>query len=206
MKRVLLYGDSNTYGIGPMPNLSSDVVLGEDARWGAHLAHSLGPDWQVIVEGLPGRTTVFDDPIEGSYRNGLTVLPAILHSHAPIDVLVICLGTNDQKARFGLQAVDVALGIARLVKDAFASGIVGQILVICPPPLLERNDFSEVFKGAETRGAGLAAFAERFAREAGASFLDAGLVIEVDPTDGIHWSAASHRALGPAVAKVIEEM
>lgn len=204
MHRVLIYGDSNSFGIGPMPTLGSDVVHGPGLRWGDVLARALGDGFDVVIQGLPGRTTVYDDPIEGAYRNGLTVLPAILHSHRPIDLLVICLGTNDQKARFGLYAQEVALGAARLAREALSTGTVGKVLLVAPPPLTECGDFAEMFRGAERRGEGLAKHMARFAAEEGAAFFDAGSVISVDETDGIHWSADAHGVLGAAMADVVK--
>lgn len=195
--RILLYGDSNTYGTAPMPRLGSEGVV--DCRWGDVLAAELS-DHEIIVEGLPGRTTVHDDPVEGAYRNGLTVLPAVLQSHAPIDLLVICLGTNDLKARFSLTGIDIALGLARLVREAKASGVVRQVLLVSPPPAKERGDFAEMFTGAEARSHGLADKISRAARAEQAGFFDAGQVIESDDLDGIHWSAESHAALGRALA------
>ena len=48
----------------------------------------------MIAEGLNGRTATIDSPIaEG--RNGLPYLLPCLHSHLPVDSLVIYLGTND---------------------------------------------------------------------------------------------------------------
>ena len=206
MRRILLYGDSNTFGTGPTERLGTDVVHKRGVRWGDRMAEALGPDWEVVTEGLPGRTTVHDDPIEGAYRNGLSVLPAILHSHKPIEILVICLGTNDMKNRFGLLAQDVALGLARLAREALASGAVGKVLVVAPPPLLERGDFKEMFAGAEARCAGMAEQVARFAEAEGAAFFDAGAVLAVDETDGIHWSAEAHAALGAALAEVVRGM
>lgn len=203
MKRVLLYGDSNTFGIGPMPSLGSDVVHPPGCRWGDVLAGALGSDWDVVIEGLPGRTTVHDDPIEGDFRNGLRILPAILHSHRPIDLLAICLGTNDLKLRFGLSAQEVALGLARLAREALATGTVGQVLLIAPPEPKACGDFAEMFAGVEARAAGLGPEVARFADEEGAAFFDAGSVISVDETDGIHWSVEAHRSLGLALADVV---
>ncbi len=203
MRRLLIYGDSNTFGTAPMPKLGADSVHTRGSRWGDILAEELGDHWDVVIEGLGGRTAVLDDPIEGAFRNGLTVLPAILHSHKPIDLLVICLGTNDQKHRFGLLAKDVALGLARLAREANATGTVGKVLLIAPPPLKECGDFADMFRGAVERGAGLADQVARFAAQEGAAFFDAGTVIAVDEADGIHWSAEAHAALGHAVAGVV---
>ena len=77
--------------------------LARDERWAGRLARLL-PDWEVIAEGHPGRTTVHDDPVEGAHRNGLTVLPALLESHRPVDVVLVMLGTNDLKERFSVNA------------------------------------------------------------------------------------------------------
>lgn len=206
MRRLLIYGDSNSFGTAPMERLGAEAVHPRGARWGDVLAARLAPDWEVIVEGLGGRTTVHDDPVEGAYRNGLTVLPAILHSHKPIDLLAICLGTNDQKLRFGLGAQDIALGLARLTREAMGSGTVGNVLLIAPPPVKERGDFRAMFSGAESRCAGLAAAIERVAGEEGVAFFDAGRVIACDDADGIHWSAASHRTLAEALDPVVRAL
>ena len=203
-KRLLIYGDSNSFGTAPMEDLVSRPVHPPGARWGDVLASGLGKDWDVVIEGLPGRTTVLDDPVDGFFRNGLTVLPAILHSHEPIDVLAICLGTNDQKHAFGLNAQDIALCVARLVREARLSGAVGLTLAIAPPPLRPAGDFAEMFSGAEARGEGLSERIQRFAGEEGASFFDAGTVIEVDPLDGIHWSKSAHGKLGRALIDVVK--
>ena len=206
MRKLLIYGDSNSFGTAPMARLGVQAVHPRGARWGDVLATHLAGNWEVVIEGLGGRTTVHDDPIEGAYRNGLTVLPAILHSHKPIDVLAICLGTNDQKLRFGLGAQDIALGLARLTREALATETVGKVLLIAPPPVKERGDFAYMFSGAETRCANLAAAILRVAEEEGATFFDAGTVIECDEADGIHWSLDSHRALGEALVPVVRSL
>ena len=203
MPRVLCYGDSNTFGTGPMASLEDDPIHPQNVRWPGVMAAELDPDWEVVVEGLGGRTTVHDDPIEGAYRNGLRTLQAILESHRPIDVLIICLGTNDTKARFNLGPQDIALGVARLVNEAAKLDVVGQTLVICPPPVRELGDLAEIFHGAEARCARLAEQMARFASENGAAFLDAGQHIAVDEVDGVHWSAASHEVLGRVVSDTV---
>lgn len=200
MKRILCYGDSNTFGTGPMTTLADDPIHDKATRWAGVMAAELGDGWDVIVEGLPGRTTVFDDPVEGEYRNGLRSFRAILESHRPIDLLIVKLGTNDLKQRFNLGPQDVALGVARLLLEARKLEIVDRMLVICPAPVKERGDLAEIFRGAEARAVGLPAQMERFAGENGAAFLDAGAHIEVDDLDGVHLSSDAHGILGRAVA------
>lgn len=203
MATVLLYGDSNTYGTPPMATLAEDRRFDAATRWPGVLRAALGPDVTVIEEGHPGRTTVHDDPIEGAHRNGLTILPAIVESHRPIDLAVLMLGTNDHKGRFGLTGFDIARGARRLVEVMQASGHVRRILWICPPPPRERGCLAEMFLGAEGRGGTVAAHAKTMAAELGVAFLDAGAIIAVDPLDGVHLNEAAHATLGKAVAEKV---
>jgi lysophospholipase L1-like esterase len=200
MRRILVYGDSNSYGTAPMARLGESPVHAQGVRWPDQMAAALGPGWETVVEGLPGRTTVFDDPVEGSFRNGLRVLPAVLLSQAPLDLLIICLGANDQKQRFGLTAIDIALGIGRLLREARHHVDLPAALVICPPAIAERGALAEMFSGAPARSAALPDRMAGVARTEGAAFLDAGAHIAVDPLDGVHWNAEAHRLLGEVVA------
>ena len=96
----------------------STARTGATARTSAGRACSpprWGREWMVIEEGLGGRTTVSDDPIEGAEKNGKTYLYPCLMSHRPLDVVVIMLGTNDLKARFNKTAWEIAAGVGVLV-------------------------------------------------------------------------------------------
>ena len=72
MKTVLCYGDSNTWGYSPIDG----TRYARDVRWPGVLRNELGEGYLVIEEGLNGRTTVWDDPIEG-YKNGNQYLTQI---------------------------------------------------------------------------------------------------------------------------------
>ena len=111
MKTVLCYGDSNTYGAKPIgfdildsPLIAGDMRFSRDERWTGILQKELEPDYFVIEEGLNARTTSFDDPVEGFHKNGKTYLLPCLESHAPIDLVILMLGTNDLKKRFSTPA------------------------------------------------------------------------------------------------------
>ena len=113
MKTVMCYGDSNTWGYNP----ATQQRYPRDERWTGVLQELLGADYRVIEEGLNGRTTVWDDPIEG-YKNGREYLIPCLESQKPLDLVIIMLGTNDLKLRFSLPAYDIAEGAGVLVEIA----------------------------------------------------------------------------------------
>lgn len=206
MPHLLVFGDSNSHGTLPMEGGRDAGALEPGARWAGHLAGGLGPDWRVTVEGLPGRTTVRDDPVEGAWKNGATVLPALLESHAPLDVVAIMLGTNDLKARFAMTAADIALALESLLVTVLRFAPAARRLLICPPPVQEVGPFAEIFTGAAARSARLADRIGAVAARNGAAFFDAGQVIACDPADGIHFDAAAHAALGAALVAPVRAL
>lgn len=205
---VLCYGDSNTWGADP----HDGPRLGLDARWPGVLATLLAGEARVIEEGLNGRTTMREDPYSPG-RNGLTYLVPCLDTHAPIDVLVIMLGTNDLKVTFGLPASEIAAGAATLVDVALLSASgpddgPPKVLLVAPPALSEPSVSMEVwgFEGAAERNAALPRLYRAAAQRAGVAFLDASAIVAADPADGIHLSAESQRALGRAVAGAVRPL
>jgi lysophospholipase L1-like esterase len=208
MPTILCFGDSNTHGYDPV----TQQRLSRDERWPGVMRNQLGADYWVIEEGLGGRTTVFDDPLEPG-RRGIDYLAPCLRSHQPLDLLILMLGTNDCKARFGVPASDIALGIERLIVEARGtdSGIDDappRILIVAPPPFapLEPTRFTEMFNGGETKAAQFGKLYAEIATLHGCDFLDAGKVIVSSPLDAIHYDAAEHRKLGEAMAAKVREL
>lgn len=210
-KSIVCFGDSNTYGTPGMPDPDFWGRFGPDERWPGVLRQALGAGYAVIEEGLPGRTTVHDDPIEGADKNGLKALPMVLGSHRPIDLLVVKLGTNDLKARFAVTPEDIAASVAVLVRTALASpagpdGRGPRILVVAPAPIAEVGFMAGLFKGgAEKSRAFGRCYATAMGR-LGVPLLDAGTLITCDPLDGIHLAKDQHRILGEAVARRAAEL
>lgn len=205
---ILCFGDSNTHGTIPMPTLDGAGRFDHAARWPAVMGKALEQGFEVINEGHPGRTTVHDDPMEGDYRNGFRVLPALLESHKPLDLVIVKLGTNDLKNCFHVSAADIAFCLDRLIRliRAFGAGPNGgapKVLVIAPPPILEVGCLAEMFAGGEAKSHGLGAAIKAMTTRMDAGFFDAGTVIQVSPIDGIHYEAEAQVALGLALAEVV---
>ena len=68
MKNILCYGDSNTWGAQPVLKLGSPNRYPLEVRWTTVMQNQLGNDYHVIAEGLNGRTSAFDDEIEGAIK------------------------------------------------------------------------------------------------------------------------------------------
>ncbi len=148
MAVILCFGDSLTYGFDP----ATGGRFPPDSRWPDELARRTGHT--VITEALPGRTTVFDSPYADA-RSGRAMLPAILESHAPVDLVILMLGTNDLQAPLELSARHSASGLWTLIDLVNRSDGPPACLVVAPPPIVEPKGFMGVFfEGREARVAG----------------------------------------------------
>jgi lysophospholipase L1-like esterase len=206
MKTVLCYGDSNTWGYNP----STGERFSRDERWTGVLRQKLGAEYQVIEEGLNGRTTVWDDPIEG-YKNGKEYLIPCLESHRPIDLVVIMLGTNDLKKRFSVSAYDIANSAGVLVDVVQRSGAgpdggPPKVLLMAPPPVGKLTEFAEMFDDAAGKSRRFSEYYRRVAEEYGCMLLDTSEVIVSSDLDGIHFEASEHQKLGEAVATLVKNI
>lgn len=204
-RTVLCFGDSNTYGSVPG---ELGGRHGPDIRWPGVLARELGGGWRVVEEGLPGRTTVFDDPLS-PYRRGADYLPPCLASQAPLDLVVIFLGTNDLKARFAAGAFDIAAGISAVAQMALSSrsgpgGESPRVLLLGLPRL--GPTLPPDFVAAEEKAAELPRHLAEQAAWLGVDRLDLSEVTAYSALDGIHLDIEGHAAVGEAVARRVSAM
>ncbi|MFA1622910.1 SGNH/GDSL hydrolase family protein [Rhizobium mongolense] len=208
-KTVLCYGDSLTWGYDPV-SLRRHAY--ED-RWPSVLQAVLGGAAHVIPEGLNGRTTAFDDHLADCDRNGARVLPTILQTHAPLDLVIIMLGTNDMKSVVAGSAFAACQGIGRLVRlirnHAWPFEFDGpDILIIAPPAICATGNvpFAASFPGGIEESAKLATLYRDLADELGCGFFDGNSVAKTTPVDGIHLDAENTRALGRGLESTVRMM
>lgn len=211
MATIVCYGDSNTWGARPMPGRMVPERFSPTERWPGVLRQRLGAGFTVIEEGLNGRTTCRDDPIEGPHKNGLRFLPVVLESHAPFDLIVIMLGTNDLKYRLSMSPDDVAAGAGVLVDRARSStsgpgGRAPAVLLVSPAPLAELTWLAGMFTGGPEKSRRLGAEMARVAGERDVAFLDAGGIVTSCAADAIHLEADAHQALGQAIADLVPSL
>jgi lysophospholipase L1-like esterase len=206
-KTVLCYGDSITWGKNP----ADEKRMSPDERWPGILQNMLGVNYSIIEEGLPGRTTIWDDPVSGVYKNGLNYLIPCLDSHRPIDLCILMLGTNDLKKRFSLSAIEIARGIVELVEIIKKSGTgpegsAPKILLMAPPYITKSSRFSDEFRNSYNKSQILPDYYDKIADNYGLEFLDTSKIIVASELDGVHPDVDEHFKLGNAVFKKVKEI
>lgn len=209
MKTILCYGDSNTYG------LKSDLVsrYPRDVRWTGILQEKLGKEYYVIEEGLGGRTTVWDDPVE-DYKNGKKYLLPCLDSHKPLDLVIVMLGTNDLKSRFSVSPFDIGTSMENLIKTILKSdaGINFQpprVLLVTPVPIHSvgrGKDLDQMIPDMDKRSKALEPYYREIAERYGLDYLNPAGKVEVNDVDGIHYTEKGHAQMAELMEEKIREI
>ncbi|MFP1632601.1 SGNH/GDSL hydrolase family protein [Zhengella sp. ZM62] len=210
MKTVLAFGDSLTWGSDPATGGRHPEAM----RWPVVLEKALDGRARVIADGLRGRTTAYDEHLADCDRNGARILPTVLYTHAPVDLVVLMLGSNDMKPHVAGTAVAALQGMRRLVTIVrnHVPGIEGAeppgVLIVAPPPLCETADpfYAAMFAGGVEQSAMTASLYADLADEADCGFFDAGSVARTAPADGVHMDGENTRALGKALAPMVHVM
>ncbi len=190
--RILCYGDSNTFGYIPGRGGRYNC----HTRWPGRLQELLGSEYQVMEEGLCGRTTAFEDVTEPG-RNGLDRIRDAVERSLPLDVLVIMLGSNDCKAQFGASAQEIAGGLEQVAAQARGGEASGfRVLLVAPAAMTDRvmhSGFGSEFDQRSIKvSKELAEAYEALAGKCGCDFLDGSKVTQVSEIDGLHLDAEGH--------------
>lgn len=207
-KRVLVFGDSNSWGW--IPGSDGDRMPA-DTRWPGVMQTELGDDFDVIEECQNGRTTMWDDPNEPVDKNGLRHLPVVLESQKPVDLVIVMLGTNDLKNHFNLNAFAIAHSCGVLLdrileSDAGPDKAAPKVMLIAPAPVVGGCPFGHLFDDAPAKSAGFKSAYAEVAAEREIPFLNAGDFASCPVPDSIHIDEESCGRLGKAVAAKVREI
>ena len=213
-KRVLFYGDSNTWGFIP----ASGNRFPEDIRWPSVVGTMLSEHIATVEDAISGRTTIYDDPLFAS-RNGREGLGYALAAHAPLDLVVLCLGTNDLKYVDAVASAKGCEDLVRILENAdaccplpmessnFPNGL--KLLILSPialhPEIKKRRPDSSLRNGYE-ESLKYPELYQRIAENHNAWFLNAADYAEPSVKDCVHMDAESHLALAEAVADQIRKI
>ncbi|MGI5952055.1 MAG: SGNH/GDSL hydrolase family protein [Brooklawnia sp.] len=213
-KRIMCFGDSLTWGWIPMAEGVPTERYPFQTRWTGQMMAALGDGYEVVEEGLSGRTTNVDDPTDPRL-NGAEYLPSALATHLPLDLVIIMVGTNDTKSHLHRTPFDIAAGMSILLGQiATSAGGVGTsypapaTLLLAPPPVADRPNpwFAELFADGPAKSAELGRLYKALAEFMGVGFLDVGQLITTDGVDGIHWTPENNEVVGKAVAEKVREI
>jgi lysophospholipase L1-like esterase len=219
--RILVFGDSNTWGWIPRVEGFPTTRLSDNDRYTGVISRKLGSGVTVVVDGLVGRTTNVAraeavGTIPGEKFNGNSQLQAAIASQGPFDAVVVMLGTNDLSAgieRTPNQTASATLELAQTVKNAsnlaFSSYRAPKVLIVAPPPYgdTSRTPLTGLFKVGEQPSKQLGSAIVEAANRSRVPVFDAGTVLpQVNGIDGVHMTKRDHTVLGRALASEIRKV
>lgn len=199
-KTIVCYGDSNTWGRFPLKNRYPRSV-----RFTTVLQHLLGKNFEVLSEGLPGRTFVAEDPAK-PHRTGITHLKAILESHKPVDIFIVMLGTNDMKTIYNLQPQEIANHLeqtVQLIKEG-----VPNVVIVCPPEIIQpdKGELDSVFVNGPVLSKALPKLYQAVADKYHCAFINAQDHFSSSKVDGFHLDPEAHRKLAEILHETVLKM
>lgn len=210
MKRILCYGDSNTFGYDPVTGNRYPSHI----RWTGCLQELLGPEFCVVEEGCNGRTAYYTDPQE-EWKNGFYYLKPCLNSQKPLDVVIIMLGTNDLKTMYQPSADEIAQGAALLVDTILEftrekQGYQPAIVLVSPPEIgsgIEESSFQRSFdSSAILRSKELPDYYRRIAGEKDCIFFNAAEYVNPSEADSVHLMPEAHKILAEKFAQIVQSL
>lgn len=208
MRRILFYGDSNTYGYDPYGYFGGRYD--ESVRWVDTLAREVGDTWEVLADGQNGRQIPRHTADYGYALRAINL-------NAPLSVYAVMLGTNDIFSMIPHEgesnAERVTARMEAFLKEVLRLPLVQtdgmRILLIAPPKLRDTDEF--FFGGMpaeydENPMTELSRCYRDLAASCGILFTDAAAWdIPLSP-DGVHLAPEGHRAFAKEMAEVLRNL
>mgnify|MGYP001564919087 CR=1 FL=1 len=209
-KRILCYGDSITWG--RVPGDDNSVRYPIDKRWAGILQNLLGNEYEVIEEGLNGRTTNLESPHKAG-KNGAVYLFSCLEAHKPLDLIILSLGKNDLKAKYNATPESICKEIETCLRIIYeegktASGKTPKIILVSPCIIEEKERLrfgkKEIdFLGAKEKSEKLGEMYLKIAKKHNIDFLDLAQYVKVSEVDGVHVNEGGHKKIAEIMCRKV---
>ena len=203
MKKILCFGDSNTYGYIP----GSGARYSSDSRWPAILKDTFKDKFLLIEEGCNNRTCFANNP-DGDIFTGYKILPKLLSDD--IDCVILAIGVNDLQKFYRPSDIEIASGIENLVAIVRRICPVTKIIIASPSNMtldVLKSNFSLMFDELSVKQSEKMSELYRIiADKCGCYFIDLNKIAKVSELDGLHYSKDSHIKIAYALKEIIDKI
>ena len=199
MKKIVCYGDSNTFGFNPKD------ASRYDERWTSILQQNLGKEYEVINEGMCNRTGFVINP-DGFLFSGPKHFPQLISQSENIDFLILWIGTNDLMFQYNISFEAIENGLGKLIKQAQTK--ITKIIVI-PPVILNENILKGYFKDkfdktSITKSTKVGEIYKRLADTYHCDFFDVNKFVTPSDIDGLHYDRNSHKIIADKLTQLFK--
>ena len=201
MKKILCYGDSNTFGYNPVDGSRFD----EKTRWTALLQENLGSDFEIIEEGACDRTGIADND-KGFLYSAQRHFPKMITKTKNVDLLILAIGTNDLQFKYDLTVHQFENGLEKLIVTA--KNNVRRIILI-PPVILHENVLEGFFKfqfdeTSVSKSKKIGKIYRKLSNIYGLDYFDLNDFVKPSNADGLHYDSEGHKIISTKLSDYIK--
>lgn len=203
MKKILCFGDSNTYGYIPNNGARYD----KNTRWTGILSLLSHGKFKIIEGGCNNRTAFAANPA-GKIFTGHEILPELLTDD--FDAVVLAIGINDTQFLFDTVIEDFTTGIENLINIVQAKCPQAKIILVAPSILTEdvlNGNFACLFdRTSIEKSRQLPLLYQKIAEKQNIEFLDLNSVAKTSSLDGLHYAPEQHLKIAQVIFKILSEL
>ena len=203
MKKILCFGDSNTYGYIPNNGARYD----KNTRWTGVLSLLSHGKFEIIEDGCNNRTAFAANPA-GKIFTGYEILPELLTDD--FDVVVLAIGINDTQFLYNFSSIEIASGVEKLINIVKVKSPQAKILLVAPSILTDdvlNGNFACLFdRTSIEKSRQLPLLYQKIAEKQNIEFLDLNSVAKTSSLDGLHYAPEQHLKIAQAIFTILSEL
>ena len=203
MKKILCFGDSNTYGYIPNNGARYD----KNTRWTGVLSLLSHGKFEIIEDGCNNRTAFAANPA-GKIFTGYEILPELLTGD--FDAVVLAIGINDTQFLYNLSSIEIASGVEKLINIVKVKSPQAKIILVAPSILTDdvlNGNFACLFdRTSIEKSRQLPLLYQKIAEKQNIEFFDLNSVAKTSSLDGLHYAPEQHLKIAQAIFTILSEL
>lgn len=200
MKRILCFGDSNTYGYNPHNGSRYD----KNTRWTGVLQKLAGENYKILEAGGNNRTAFSDNP-DGIQFTGYKLLPEYLKEK--YETIILALGINDLQKFYNPTLEEFENNFKSFVSETVTKAHDSVIIILAPSHITQnilKSNFRFLFDEISIeKSKKITPIYEKIAKEYNCKLLDLNKLVNTSKIDGLHYEAEEHKKIAESVIKLI---
>lgn len=200
MKKILCFGDSNTFGYNP----HNGKRYNENFRWTGILKNLCNKNYEIIEAGCNNRSAFSNNP-DGVQFTGYKVLPEYLKEF--YDTIIFAIGINDLQKFYNPTLEEFETGIENLIKKIRESLPKSNIIILSPSHITENilsSNFRFMFNETSIeKSKQITPIYEKIANKYNCKFLDLNKIVTPSEIDGLHYENEEHKKIAQNIITLL---
>lgn len=200
MKKILCFGDSNTFGYNP----HNGSRYNESSRWTGILKNLCKNNYEIIEAGCNNRTAFSNNP-DGIQFTGYMILPEYLKES--YDIIIFAIGINDLQKFYNPTLEEFETGIENLIKNIRKSLPNSNIIILSPSHITENilnSNFKFMFNQTSIeKSKQITPIYKKIANKYNCKFLDLNKIVAPSKIDGLHYEIEEHKKIAQSIITLL---